>query len=246
MGGTRVPSLGGDRLVSWCHAALAGGGLSSGMVGAGSCLSIHTLQQQSPRHPHCTLLLQLPVLTLNQLLKAGGVQRLNPGTPYHVQTLSTLLKRGRSAEELTQGAASSPCNPPHYKADPANSRAAISRCLLKFYLLLLLLQAALARALAAGDRTCVHACESGAGGAPAPSAPALSWVSLLPAPCHRGIMHAQAGDGGLSEEVQCPEEAEGNSHAFQADCKMRDQVIGGFVPRVGKGQGGGSGSAVWG
>lgn len=96
-------------LVSRC----AGGGcLSSGMVGAGSCLSIRTLQQQSPRHPRCTPLLQLPVLTLNQLLKAGGVQRLNPGTPYHVQTLSTLLKRGRSAEELTQGAASSPCNPP--------------------------------------------------------------------------------------------------------------------------------------
>lgn len=97
-------------LVSRCVGG--GGGLSSGMVGAGSCLSIHTLQQQSPRHPHCTPLLQLPVLTLNQLLKAGGVQRLNPGTPYHVQTLSTLLKRGRSAEELTQGAASSPCNPP--------------------------------------------------------------------------------------------------------------------------------------
>lgn len=200
------------------------------MVGAGSCLSIRTLQQQSPRHPRCTPLLQLPVLTLNQLLKAGGVQRLNPGTPYHVQTLSTLLKRGRSAEELTQGAASSPCNPPPppppptTRADPADSRAAISRCLLKFYLLLL--QAALARASAAGDRTCVHVCESGAGGAPAPSAPALSWVSLLPAPCHRGIMHAQAGDGGLSEEVQCPEEAEGNSRASKltAKCVIRSLV----------------------
>lgn len=47
-------------------------------------------------------------------------------------------------------------------------------------------------------------------------------------------MHAQAGDGGLSEEVQRPEEAEGNSHTLQAGCKMHDQVIDGFVPRVGK------------
>ena len=44
-----------------------------------------------PATPRCTPLLQLPVLTLNQLLKAGGVPGLNPGTPHHVQTLSTLL-----------------------------------------------------------------------------------------------------------------------------------------------------------
>lgn len=70
----------------------------------------------------------------------------------------------------------------------------------------------------------------GAGGPPCPLAPALSCVSLLPAPCHRGIMHAQTGDGGLSEEVQCPEEAEGNSYALQVGCKMHDRVVEGFVP----------------
>jgi len=47
-------------------------------------------------------------------------------------------------------------------------------------------------------------------------------------------MHAQAGDSGLSEEVQCPEKAEGNSHILQAGCKMHDQVIGGFISQVGK------------
>lgn len=47
-------------------------------------------------------------------------------------------------------------------------------------------------------------------------------------------MHAQAGDSGLPEEVQCPEEAEGNSHSLQAGCKMHDKVIGESVPRVGK------------
>lgn len=56
--------------------------------------------------------------------------------------------------------------------------------------------------------------------APSTSVLALNQVSLLPAPCHRGIMHAQAGDRGLSEEVQRPEEAEGNLHVLQA----------GFVP----------------
>lgn len=43
-------------------------------------------------------------------------------------------------------------------------------------------------------------------------------------------MHAQAGDGGLPEEVQCPEEAEGNSHTLQAGNRMH----GGFVPHAGK------------
>lgn len=77
---------------------------------------------------------------------------------------------------------------------------------------------------------------AGPGDPPRPSAPALSRVSLLPAPCHCGVVHAQAGDGGLSEEVQCPEEAEGNSRSLQAGCKMSDQVTGGLVARVGKGR----------
>lgn len=73
-------------------------------------------------------------------------------------------------------------------------------------------------------------CESRAGGASSHPGPALSRVSLPPAPRHCGIMHAQAGDSGLPEEVQCPEEAEGNSHTLQAGCRMH----GGFVPHVGK------------
>lgn len=90
MGGTHVPSPGGDRMVSWCHAVL-GERLSSRVVGAGLCLPIHAPQQQSPPTLRCVPLLQLLVLTLNQLLKTGGVHGLHPGTPHHVQTLSTLL-----------------------------------------------------------------------------------------------------------------------------------------------------------
>lgn len=70
---------------------MLGGGLSSGVVGAGLCLSIHAPQPQSPPTPRCILLLQLLVLTLNQLLKTRGVHGLHSGTPHHVQTLSTLL-----------------------------------------------------------------------------------------------------------------------------------------------------------
>lgn len=67
--------------------------------------------------------------------------------------------------------------------------------------------------------------------------PALSSFSLLPAPCHRGLMHAQAGDGGLPEEVQCPEEAKGNSCSLLSEsaAKCTGGSPGGVRP-VGKGR----------
>lgn len=87
MGGTHVPSSGWDRLLSCCHTALGGPFLG---VGGSWFVFIHPYtQQKSPLTPHCTPLLQLPIFTLNQLLKAGEVHRLNPGTPHHLQTLST-------------------------------------------------------------------------------------------------------------------------------------------------------------
>jgi len=87
MGGTSMfPALVGP---GWfLGVTLRCGSLSLGRVGAVLCLSIHTPQQQSSP-PFAAP--QLPVLTLHQLPKAGGVQGLNPGTPHHVQTLSTLL-----------------------------------------------------------------------------------------------------------------------------------------------------------
>lgn len=90
MGGTRMfPALVGT---GWFLGVMpCWGSLSLGRVGAGSCLTIHTPQQQHPPAPHCTPLLRLLVPTLNQLLKAGGVRGLNPGTPHHVETLSKLL-----------------------------------------------------------------------------------------------------------------------------------------------------------
>lgn len=35
-------------------------------------------------------------------------------------------------------------------------------------------------------------------------------LTLFPAPFHGGLLHAQTGDGGLPEEVQCQEETEGS------------------------------------
>lgn len=103
---------------------------------------IHPPQQQS-LHPS---LHSAAGLTLNQILKAGGVRGLNHsrGNTEHI------AKHGWSVKGLTQGAASSP-HTPTTRANPADSRASISHCPLNFYLLLL--QAALARASAMGDHT---------------------------------------------------------------------------------------------
>lgn len=94
-------------------------------------------------NPSTLCCIQLLVLTLNQILKAGGVCGLNHAraNPEHI------AKHGWSVKGLTQGAASSP-HTPTTRADPADSKDSISHCPLNFYLLLLLLQAALACASA--------------------------------------------------------------------------------------------------